>query len=110
MGLKRRDSKILWAKAMNRCSYRYKGDICDRELVISQKKTDTVVGEECHIVGKKEKSPRHVPHYDNIDSYQNYILLCPTHHKLIDENLLKELIRALLELLENLTFLSNFKN
>ncbi len=85
LGLKQRDRKILWAKAGNRCSYRSKDESCDKELVISKNYKNTVVGFECHIIGKKLNSPRYIKDYQKLDSYDNVILLCGTHHKLIDD-------------------------
>lgn len=75
--------KILWGRSGNRCAK------CKRELVIEATPTDTdsVVGEECHIISPHKGGPR----YDEtlskqqIDNYENLILLCRTHHKLIDD-------------------------
>jgi hypothetical protein len=48
----------------------------------------TTVGEIAHIVAKVENGPRGrdplVP--ERRDDYDNLILLCPTHHKVIDDN------------------------
>jgi hypothetical protein len=45
-----------------------------------------VVGEEAHIRSGRPGGPRHEPDYpvDDINKYENLILLCPTHHTLID--------------------------
>lgn len=86
MSLKASERKILWTKAGNRCSYRYKGEICDEELVISNNGKDELVGEECHIVGKKPSSARYILDFPERDSYSNLILMCPKHHKIIDKN------------------------
>jgi hypothetical protein len=45
-----------------------------------------VVGDECHIISKSEEGPRNDPNLElDHDSYDNLILLCKTHHKIIDD-------------------------
>lgn len=73
--------KFLWAKSGNRCA------ICKTELITS---TDDIshefnIGEECHIISSKRNGPRHIPHLDDYDNYENLLLLCRNHHKEIDE-------------------------
>ena len=48
---------------------------------------ESVVGEECHIVSAKRSGPRHVPsvHLTEFDAYDNLILLCRDHHKVVDD-------------------------
>lgn len=48
---------------------------------------EAVVGDECHIVSGSHGGPRHEPSVvaDCIDDYQNLILLCKVHHKLVDD-------------------------
>ena len=45
-----------------------------------------MLGEEAHIRSRRVGGPRHDPAYPaaKIDNYENLILLCPTHHTLID--------------------------
>ena len=86
MKLTDRDRKLLWAKAGNRCSYRYEGLTCDQDLVVDAGGTDAVVGEECHIVGRNPTSSRYTEDCPNRESYDNGILLCPIHHKIVDDN------------------------
>ncbi|BBU22619.1 HNH endonuclease [Mycobacterium xenopi] len=45
-----------------------------------------VVGEEAHIRSGRPDGPRYDPDYPSadIDKYENLMLLCPTHHTLID--------------------------
>ena len=85
MSITDRDKKILWARAGNSCSYRYGGEICDKELVMADGK-DVVVSEECHIIGKKPNTARYIKDFPERDSYSNLILLCRNHHKLVDDN------------------------
>jgi len=51
MGLSGRDRKTLWTKAGNRCSYRFKGEVCNKLLVYEDGGKLVNIGEECHIVG-----------------------------------------------------------
>lgn len=75
--------KILWAKSGNRCAF------CRVKLVVEKTEVDSesVVGEECHIVSGAPTGPRHDASYPNekIDSVDNLILLCATHHKMVDD-------------------------
>ncbi len=75
--------KILWGRSGNRCA------ICKHELVIDATATDdeSVIGDECHIISRQLNGPRHEPNYpkDQFDSYENLILLCRIHHKIIDD-------------------------
>lgn len=46
-----------------------------------------VLGEEAHIRSGRTTGPRNDPDYPhNVDSYANLILLCPTHHTLVDKD------------------------
>jgi hypothetical protein len=58
-------------------------------LVMDESETDdpSVVGEEAHIVGRKENGPRGKSTLtsEQRDKYNNLILLCSIHHKLIDD-------------------------
>lgn len=78
--------KFLWAKAGNRCSYRYRGEVCDKELVVKDGEKDTLVGEECHLVGEKPKTARYAASFNGRNSYDNLILMCSEHHTIIDVN------------------------
>ncbi|MBO0983837.1 HNH endonuclease [Rathayibacter sp. SD072] len=84
-----RARKILWTRAHNRCAF----PTCNVELT-SQARDDAgelrfnIVGEEAHIAAQKPGGPRFNPQLSaaEIDSYDNLILLCPTHHTMIDAN------------------------
>ncbi len=86
MGIKEKDIKLLWGRAGNRCS------IPNCRIKLSHdKKTATEsfpIGEQAHIVGKEEGSARSksILSMEDRDSYHNLILLCPTHHTVIDKN------------------------
>ncbi|WP_407637566.1 HNH endonuclease [Cohnella kolymensis] len=74
---------MLWGRSGNRCS------ICKQELVLDETDLDdaSVIGEECHIISEKDNGPRHRNDYptDQFDSYENLLLLCRVHHKMVDD-------------------------
>jgi len=75
--------KILWGRSGNRCA------ICKHELVIDATPTndESVIGDECHIISRQIQGPRHNPAFPEgkLDAYENLILLCRVHHKMIDD-------------------------
>jgi hypothetical protein len=82
MPLTDRDRKRLWGKSGNRCA------ICRRRLTEPAQSgaREAVVGEEAHIVGERAGAARYQPLPEGErDAYENRILLCPTHHTIIDE-------------------------
>ncbi|WP_320040770.1 HNH endonuclease [uncultured Desulfobacter sp.] len=77
--------KMLWGRAAHRCAF----PGCRKELVSDKTQTDdeSLVGEACHIVARATNGPRG---YSNLtseqrDKYQNLILLCNVHHKIVDD-------------------------
>jgi len=74
------DVKLLWGKAANRCSF----PGCRLELTVDG--TGSTLGQMAHIVAKATDGPRGQSEMDSEDrdSYDNLILLCPTHHATID--------------------------
>ena len=86
MNLSLKTLKMLWGRAAGRCSY----PTCRMEVVSdeSEASTLTLIGENCHIVSAKDRGPRSeisVPP-DQINSYDNLILMCRNHHKIIDDS------------------------
>lgn len=81
MGISLTTQKQLWARSYNRCA------ICGRTLVQHAGGQQHTIGEVCHIVAKENGGPRANPAMsdDEKDSYDNLIILCPTHHTLIDK-------------------------
>lgn len=83
MSITDKTRKVLWGRSGNRCA------ICKRELVIdaTDKDDESVIGDECHIVSGKPDGPRNAPIFghDEIDAYENLLLLCKVHHKVIDD-------------------------
>jgi hypothetical protein len=74
--------KRLFALSGNRCAF----PDCPTRLV--DRATRSIVGEVCHIKGVKPGSPRHDKAIDGcaLHGFDNLILLCNVHHKVIDDN------------------------
>jgi len=76
---------MLWGRAASCCSI----PECRRDLVIDETETDdpSVVGDAAHIVAESNDGPRGdsplTP--EQRDRYSNLILLCKTHHKMVDD-------------------------
>jgi hypothetical protein len=72
--------KRLFAVCGNRCAF----PKCNAPMAVA----DTLVGEICHIKGKRPGAAR----YDatqpttDLNGYDNLILLCSTHHKVVDDD------------------------
>ena len=89
MAISVRTRKLLWSTAKGRCA------ICGTSLIASRSDRDEatsydIVGEECHIVSRRQNGPRSVvtealPGAE-IDGYDNLVLLCLADHKVIDDN------------------------
>jgi hypothetical protein len=99
--------KLLWGKSGNKCAY------CRTELTADEPEVaiKTVVGEECHINSPQTNGPRYNPQYpkEKQHDYENLILLCRTHHKIVDDNediytaeILREMKRKHIKLIENM--------
>ena len=73
--------KRLFALSGNRCAY----PACQTRLV--DRDTGSVVGEVCHIKGEKPSAPRYDSDKDDRTrhGFNNLILLCNVHHKVIDD-------------------------
>lgn len=72
--------KRLFALSGNRCAF----PKCGLELV----QGETIVGQICHIKGASPKGPRHDPSQAPADrhNFDNLLLLCANHHKVIDDD------------------------
>jgi len=86
MAISQRDRIILWARAGGRCSI---AD-CRRELTQNAEASDAAftLGQMAHIVGEKEGAARGHSALtgDQRDLYTNLVLLCPLHHRIVDED------------------------
>ncbi|ELS0754605.1 hypothetical protein QQ213_004462 [Vibrio vulnificus] len=78
-----KDVKRLVASAGGRCSYRHEGEICKRLLISN----NSVIGEKAHIEAIGKRGARHNPDLseDKVNSYDNLMWMCPTHHTMIDK-------------------------
>lgn len=85
MAISLKTRKMLWGRAANRCAF----PDCPLELVIDATETDdeSLIGEECHIVAKSPEGPRGNSPLTSQqrDRYENLVLLCAVHHKLVDD-------------------------
>ncbi len=85
MAITEKTIKLLWANAAGRCSF----TDCEEKLTIEQAANVApyTLGQMAHIKGEKAGSNRHDKSQTNEerDNYENLILLCPTHHTLIDK-------------------------
>ena len=77
------DTKLLWGRAGGLCS------ICKIRLSEDKKASNDAFpfGEQAHIIAEEENGPRGKSPLtlDQRNSYPNLILLCPTHHTIIDK-------------------------
>jgi hypothetical protein len=86
MAIKQSTLKLLWANAAGRCSFtNCQARLCTDDAGDAAPFT---IGEMAHICGDKPGANRHNPALsdDERDGYSNLILLCPTHHSLIDKS------------------------
>lgn len=81
MGISTIDAKRLWGKAAGKCTYPACGVDC---LPFLDQVNPTVIGEMAHVIARSVDGPRGRSS-DGDDSYSNLILLCPTHHTLVDK-------------------------
>lgn len=86
MSIQIKTHKMLWGCSGNLCAF----PDCKKELVMDISETDdiSVVGEEAHIVAREQYGPRGVSHLtsEQRDKYDNLILMCSIHHKVIDDH------------------------
>ena len=98
MGISIKTRKMIWGRSANRCNF----PECRRELVMDATETDdaSIVGEECHIVAREKNGPRGISDLDEEqrDKYNNLLLLCSVHHKLIDDQPITYPIEKLLQM------------
>ena len=69
----------------------------------SESDNPSIIGQEAHIVGKKTKGPRgkSTMPIEQRDKYDNLILLCSIHHKLIDDQPKSYTVKKLVEFKKN---------
>jgi len=86
MNLSDKDRKQLWSAAAGVCSYHFNGNSCETKLFTKNGEMDTNIGQECHIIGEKPAAARYQNGFEGKETYDNAILLCNVHHKLVDDN------------------------
>ncbi|TGE23992.1 hypothetical protein E5K00_01895 [Hymenobacter aquaticus] len=85
MSISLKTHKMIWGRSGNMCAF----PECKKVLVVDETSTDdpSVIGEEAHIVAQKIDGPRGKSSLslDQRDKYDNLILLCSVHHKIVDD-------------------------
>lgn len=81
MNISEVDLKKLWGKAAGRCSYPGCPTNC---IEFFEKSGDSVLGEMAHVIPQGKAGPR-ATGTKGPDTYENLILLCPTHHTTVDK-------------------------
>ena len=74
------DIKLLFARSGNRCAF----PKCRAPMAVNE----TLTGEVCHIKGARPGSARYDPGQADVErhAYANLVLMCPTHHTVIDDD------------------------
>jgi len=89
---------MLWGRSGSRCAF----PECKKILIEDKTDTDneSLIGEEAHIVAKCQDGPRGKSELNlrERDSYDNLILLCKNHHKIIDDQPKKYTVEFLYEI------------
>ncbi len=86
--------KRLFALSSNKCAF----PRCNTSLI--DKQSGSVIGQICHIKGEKPESSRYDQQQTNDErhSFENLILLCGPHHKVIDDDETAYTVERLLEM------------
>lgn len=80
MAISEKDIKLLWGLAAGRCSK----PGCEQECIKFLDGDPTIIGEMAHVFAKQPDGPRGIAGGGD-DTYENLILLCPSHHTEIDK-------------------------
>lgn len=85
MSISLKTHKLLWGYSGNKCAF----NDCRNDLIADETETDdeSIIGDEAHIVARSEDGPRgkSTLSAEDRDKYNNLILLCRKHHKIIDD-------------------------
>jgi hypothetical protein len=96
-----RDQKILCLKSGNCCAL----PECRQKLVINKISSDkeSIIGEMAHISGEKPSAARYDKNMTEKERncYENLILVCSNHHKVIDDQLQTFTVEKLYEIKKN---------
>jgi len=95
MSISLKTRKMLWGGAGSRCAF----PDCRKTLFEDKTETDdiSIIGEEAHIVAKDPKEARGESYLtqEQRDNFDNLILLCSPHHKIIDDQPNKYTVKVL---------------
>ncbi len=95
------DQKVLCLRSGNRCAI----PECRKILVIDKKENDreSIIGEIAHIKGENAGAPRYDVSMTDKErnGYDNLILMCRDHHKMIDDQYNTYTVAKLLEIKKN---------
>jgi hypothetical protein len=95
IGITSKTRKMLWGRAGARCSF----EGCQIELIelTEGESRHAILGEEAHIIAQKKDGARGENPIEpqRINLYENLILLCPTHHTLVDAQATKYTVQVL---------------
>jgi len=82
--IRQKDLKILWGRAAGHCSH----PDCSQDCILEadEHEGNKVLCKIAHIVAHSDTGPRGNPEFpeDKRNEYENLILLCPTHHDIVD--------------------------
>lgn len=81
MAITTADIKRLWARAAGRCAFPGCGQVC---ILLLESGDAAVLGEMAHVIAQAPGGPR-ANGAAGPDTYANLVLLCPTHHELVDK-------------------------
>ena len=92
---------MLWGRSGNMCAF----PECRKALVVDETLTDdpSIIGEEAHIVAQNNNGPRGKSELtlDQRNKYDNLILLCSIHHKIIDDQEIEFSVEKLHKIKDN---------
>lgn len=79
-GITERELKLVCTRSFDKCPF----PNCNQLLV----QHDSIVGQIAHIVSPEENGPRADPSFprDMLNRADNLLMLCPIHHKIVDDN------------------------
>lgn len=88
MAISNRTRKHLWSRAGNQCAFPGCLQVLSTDVVVtsSGESIPTLIADEAHIRAQSPGGPRYDPGYADVDGFANLLLLCNTHHTLVDAN------------------------
>ena len=78
-----KEQKILFAKSGNRCAF----PKCDKPVIVEVGNKSEPIGEMAHMIAYSDDGPRSDAAFapEDRNKASNLILLCPTHHTVVDK-------------------------